>query len=188
MLFKIPNLQEYVINEAKLYFTLNENEMNKVNEIADKCEELGIGDAQTIKDEIVNSYGNERVSILYDYISKTSERANELAGQGDSLSSQKYVELEKELGDLQRNEVEKTRKFMRDDDSTIYAGGKTNNLSLEDKEVADTDRAKMDKQQATMEEYEEEIAYRKENNPIGKVNTTELGKETAKTDISKGDR
>lgn len=180
--------KEYATNEAKLYFSLNENEMNKVNEIADKCEELGIGNAQTIKDEIVNSYGNERVSILYDYISKTSERANELAGQGDSLSSQKYVELEKELGNLQRNEIEKTRKFMRDDDNTIYAGGKSNNLSLEDKEVADTDRAKMDKQQATMEEYEEEIAYRKENNPIGKVNTTELGKETAKTDISKGDR
>lgn len=77
---------------------------------------------------------------------------------------------------------------MRDDDDTIYAGGRANNLALENREV-DSDRANMDKQQGTMEEYDEEIAYRKENNPIGKsANKTELGKETAKADISKGDR
>lgn len=180
--------KEYAMDKAKLYFSLDESEMAKVTEIANKCEELGIGDAQTIKAEIADSYGNERVSVLYDYIEKVSEKANELAERGDLLGSQKYIELEKELGELQRKEVEKTRSFMRDDDDTIYAGGRANNLALENREV-DSDRANMDKQQGTMEEYDEEIAYRKENNPIGKsANKTELGKETAKADISKGDR
>lgn len=182
--------KEYATEQVKQHFALDENETTKVNQVADKCEKLGIGDTQTIKAEIADSYGNERVSVLYDYIEKVSEKANELAEQGDLLGSQKYVELEKELGDLQRNEVEKTRSFMRNDDNTIYAGGRANNLALEDREV-DNDRANMDKQQGTMEEYDEEIAYRKENNPIGKnAKTTELGKENAnvKTDISKGDR
>lgn len=137
-----PDIFPYMMN-----YELDGKSLKIAEKLGAEYEKMGLGDKEEFVNSIKNAHGNERISTIETYKREVQEKSAEKSENGVNL--EKNTDLIKEFETLSRLEFAKNRESRE----TIANVG----------DISD-DRSSNGK---TVEDWENDIKDRKENNPIG---------------------